>query len=354
MVAQTAAIENGKKMVDVENQLSLINYLRDRGHLGASDRVEHHVLDGGVSNKTVLVRLPGGCEWVIKQALPRLRVASEWLSDPARVHREAAGMRALAQLAPAGSITQFAFEDFNEHILAMSAVAQPHENLKSLFLQGEVERKWIEQFATLLAAIHRRSYERREVLAGEFEDRQFFQSLRVEPYYVYSAGVELRAAPFYESLIASMSNRRFALVHGDYSPKNVLVREGKLILLDHEVIHWGDPAFDVGFSMAHLLSKAHHVRAARREFLEAANLYQERYLQEIGNVPWREDIDEISVRHTLACLLARVVGRSLLEYLTDEQRERQRAAVVLLIQNPPRSLRRLIGTLDESIAALER
>jgi hypothetical protein len=106
--------------------------------------------------------------------------------------------------------------------------------------------------------------------------------------------------------------------------------------------------------MAHLLSKAHHVRPARRKFLEAANLCQDRYLREIADVPWRRDIDEVSARHTLACLLARVVGRSPLEYLTDEQRERQRVAVMVLIQDPPRSLRRLIDAFDETIARLER
>jgi aminoglycoside phosphotransferase (APT) family kinase protein len=307
-----------------------------------------------VSNKAVLVRLADGREWVIKQALPKLRVATEWLSDPARVHREAAGMRALAKLAPDGSITEFIFEDFEDHVLAMSAVPQPHENLKTLLLQGRIERNWIEQFAMMLAAIHRGSFERRETLSREFEDRQFFQSLRVEPYYEYSARVEPRSAEFFASLIAEMSGRRLSLVHGDYSPKNVLVREGKLILLDHEVIHWGDPAFDIGFSMAHLLSKAHHVRAARRDFFDAAHQYHDCYLRELGDVPWRESMEQMNVRQTLACLLARVVGRSLLEYLSQDQRERQRTAVLVLMNNPPRTMRGLIDAFDEELSRLER
>ncbi len=62
-------------------------------------------------------------------------------------------------------------------------------------------------------------------------------------------------------------------MHGDYSPKNILIHKDRLVLLDHEVIHFGDPAFDLGFSMTHFLSKAHHLPAQRREFASAAGSF---------------------------------------------------------------------------------
>ena len=68
-------------------------------------------------------------------------------------------------------------------------------------------------------------------------------------------------------------------MHGDYSPKNILLYRDRLVLLDHEVIHFGDPAFDVGFSLTHLLSKALHVAFRRREFLDAAQSYVRTYLE---------------------------------------------------------------------------
>ncbi len=124
-------------------------------------------------------------------------------------------------------------------------------------------------------------------------------------------------------------------MHGDYSPKNVLVHGGRLVLLDYEVIHWGDPAFDVGFSMAHLLSKAHHLADRRGALVHVAHVYWQTYAAEVeaqfGNLEAR------AVRHTLACLLARVDGRSPLEYLGDDERARQRhAACVLIDHHPPR------------------
>src|SRR6185369_10208057 len=113
----------------------------------------------GVSNRTVLVERPNGEAWVVKQALKKLRVAVEWYSSPERIHREALGMRWLAQLAPPGSTTELIFEDQASHILAMTAVPQPHENWKIRLLAGRLETGQAEQFGRLLGTIHRAAYE---------------------------------------------------------------------------------------------------------------------------------------------------------------------------------------------------
>ena len=78
------------------------------------------------------------------------------------------------------------------------------------------------------------------------------------------------------------------LVHGDYSPKNILLHGSRMVLLDHEVIHWGDPAFDVGFSLTHLLSKAHYLADLRPTFADAARQYWHRYREALGSVDWRD------------------------------------------------------------------
>ena len=50
----------------------------------------------------------------------------------------------------------------------------------------------------------------------------------------------------------------------------------------------------------------------------------------------------MAVRHTLGCLLARVSGRSLLEYLDEAERSRQREAAVALMTDVPRSVADLV------------
>ena len=334
---------------DIEQPKALLQYLHENGHLEPGEVPALTVLNGGVSNRTVLVERDNGEAWVIKQALPKLRVEVDWFSDPSRAHREALGLIWLGRLAPAGSIPGFLFEDSQQHLLAMNAVAKPHENWKTRLLSGKLERDYVRQFGQLLGTIHGRTRERPDEIAAVFADRTVFQTLRLEPYYRFSASRNPSAAQFLSELIKLTLATRLTLVHGDYSPKNILLHQGRLVLLDQEVIHFGDPAFDLGFSLTHFLSKAHHVRPQRAPFLEAAPWFWENYKQAAGEWASEPDLEARIVRHTLACLLARVDGRSPLEYLTAAERQRQREIVLVLMRAPPASLSALVENFGNKL-----
>lgn len=330
----------GRPEVNIEHPDSLIAYLRETGRVGESEPVEIRVLNGGVSNRTVYVARSNGQQWVLKQALPKLRVEVEWLSPPERIEREALGMRWLATLLPEGSVPALVFEDRPRHLLAMTAVPEPHRNWKSMLLAGALDLEHVRQFAEMLLAIHRGSSARREEAASAFGDTSFFESLRLEPYYEYTAAKVPSAARFLRDVIEENRRTKVCIVHGDYSPKNILVHRDRLVLLDHEVIHFGDPAFDIGFAMTHLLSKAHHIAARRAGFAEAAQVFWRVYS---ADASWADSVEQRAVRNTLACLLARIDGRSPLEYLTEEERARQRRAVLDLMTDPPAAISVLIG-----------
>jgi tRNA A-37 threonylcarbamoyl transferase component Bud32 len=330
------------EVLDIEQYSALLVYLRRTGRIADDERPAMRNLGGGVSNRTVLVERSTGEAWVLKQALEKLRVPVDWYSSPERIHREAMGLRWLEQLAPPGTITPLVFEDLDHHLIAMQAVPQPHHNWKTLLLQGRLHRTHVEQFGRLLGTIHIKAYERRDEVAPLFDDRSFFESLRIEPYYSYAAAQVPSAADFLGALISDTRAHRETLVHGDYSPKNTLIYRDGLVLLDHEVIHFGDPAFDLGFSLTHLLSKAHHVRDQRKAFADGADLYWQTYSQTVGDIDWARDVEERAVRHTLACLLARVCGRSTLEYLDPTERARQREVVLALIPDGPANLPDLV------------
>jgi aminoglycoside phosphotransferase (APT) family kinase protein len=327
--------------LDIEHPDELIAYLRQSGRITPNETPRATILAGGVSNRTVLVERDDGSAWVVKQALEKLRVKVDWFSDPARIHREAAALRALPDLAPPGAITPLVFEDMHLHLLAMQAVPAPHENWKTMLMAGDVRHDHVEQFGRLLGSIHRKAAERAQVLAPAFDDRSFFQSLRLEPYYQYAAQQVPAAGDFISALIRDTLASRFTLVHGDYSPKNILVHQSRLILLDHEVIHWGDGAFDIGFALAHLLSKAHHLAARRQEFAHSAALFWTTYRHE---TKWPDTMESRAVRHTLGCLLARVRGRSTLEYLNETERRRQETIVTAMIAAPPPTMTKLIDS----------
>ena len=342
--------------LDIEQTPALLTYLRDQQRLAATETPRVTVLAGGVSNRTVLVERASGEAWVLKQALTKLRVPVDWFSDPERVHREALGLHWLAQLTPPGVIPGLIFEDHTHHLLAMQAVPQPHVNWKNRLLAGDLDLNHVEQFATLLATIHGNAARRPHELAPLFGDRTFFESLRLEPYYQYTATQVPAARPFLEQLVADTRERCYTLVHGDYSPKNTLIYADRLVLLDYEVIHWGDPAFDLGFGLTHLLSKAHHIVPLRQQFATAAQHFWQTYTA-VSQPPgtdaaaWQTALEPYAIRHTLACLLARVAGRSPLEYLAGAERQQQQAVVVALIQQQPLSM---VACIEEFVSRIEQ
>ena len=276
---------------------------------------------------------------------------SDWFSDPVRINIEANGLRYLPQVAPKGSITPLVFQDTAQNLLAMEAVPEPHQNWKQLLLCGKVQKELFSQFAALLGSIHRESFRLRHELAPIFAEKRFFQTLRLEPYYEYSAEAVPQAGTFLKELVTSTLSRSDTLVHGDFSPKNVLVYNQRLILLDHEVLHFGDPSFDVGFSLTHFLGKALHLPKQRPELIEGARWYYRRYLDEVNGLPWFAALDRRAAQHTLACLLARVCGRSPLEYLSAEERLTQRQAAIEMIMGNFTTVERVIAGFSERIGA---
>ena len=124
----------------------------------------------------------------------------------------------------------------------------------------------------------------------------------------------------------------------------MLVHAGRLVVLDYEVIHWGDPTFDIGFAVTHFLSKAHHLAVHRETFVSAA-------LQFCTESDGEEIFNELAARHTLACMLARVAGRSPLEYLDDVERARQRRIVVKLMSSRCESVPEVVDAFARQLNA---
>jgi 5-methylthioribose kinase len=333
--------------LDVENFAELLEYLKQTDKIAQDEEPKVTVLEGGVSNKTVLLGRETEA-WVIKQALPKLRVKTEWLADPARIHREALGLRYLCQFMP-NHVPQFMFEDVEHHILVMSAVPKPHENWKKVLLSGDILQHHVKAFGELLGQLHRQAYERRKDFAEFFTDTTFFESLRLEPYYLYTASQVPEAAAFLETLVEETQQQKTTLVHGDYSPKNILLYQDHMVLLDYEVIHWGDPAFDVGFGMTHLLSKAHYLEEQRSTFLNASWVFWKSYSRLVKELPWSRGLEARAVRHTLACMLARVRGRSPLEYLDESHRQRQEEIVLRLMSQPPLTFNDLTSEFEKGL-----
>ncbi|MGD1082200.1 MAG: phosphotransferase [Candidatus Sulfotelmatobacter sp.] len=131
----------------------------------AGEKVSFKKLPGGVSNRTVRVAWADGRGWILKQALAKLRVNVDWLSSPERIRVEANALRWLNRRAPLGSTPSFIFEDAMNHLMAMQAIPEEHENWKAVLLRGQIVPNHFEQFGVLLGTIHRESSESREEIS---------------------------------------------------------------------------------------------------------------------------------------------------------------------------------------------
>ena len=290
-----------------------------------------NVLGGGVSN-TVLLAENGYDRLVLKQSLAKLRVQEDWFADRTRIHRECAAMRRLARHLPAGAVPPIVFEDRPNCIFAMRASGPGARDWKSRLLAGEFSTDTAVRAARILAAQIRSSWQSPECEV-EFGDQRSFDELRIDPYYRFTAGAHPGLAHYFRRLMTESAQRRVSLVHGDFSPKNLLVDGSRLTVIDFEVIHYGDPSFDSAFLLNHLLLKAVHM-PDRAEAI--ANLARHFWSALSTDLPAGMDWFERATTAHLGCLhLARVDGKSPAEYLTATGRERARRLAILLIQEPP-------------------
>lgn len=329
--------------VDIEDKNSLQIFLQDLGKIEPHERCAMQILKGGVSNKTVLFTREKGEQWVIKQALSKLRVAQDWYCGPERLKIEFEGMKWLTEVLPEGYVPQPVFYNEANHVLAMKAVPQSHDNLKSLLFNGEIELEWISNLGNILGTIHmsgRDSVEAKSL----FGDRSFFLTLRLEAYYQFTSNHLPQSKRFFDDLITKTLSIRQTVVHGDFSPKNILVRNDKIILLDHEVMHYGDPAFDIGFCLCHFLSKANHFDSFRGKLIQAAHVFWKSYIKIYNDAD--KQVEKRAVCHTIGCLLARIKGRSPLEYLNEKKQQRQIKVGLELLDHNISSIPELIEVFE--------
>ncbi|GJM29488.1 MAG: aminoglycoside phosphotransferase [Cyclobacteriaceae bacterium] len=331
-------------MIDIEKPAELRTFLNHHRLIMEHESLGFKILHGGVSNRAILVERNSGPNWVFKQALNKLRVETDWFCSTARIHQEAKALRWLKQIIP-DNVPSLVWEDKDNQILGMTEVPTPHTNWKTDLLNGTIDLEQVNTFARLLAKLHDAT-EQHPQLKEAFREYSYFESLRLDPYYAYTASQVPEASNFLDRLINETKSRKQALVHGDYSPKNVLIHNHQMFILDYEVMHIGDPAFDLGFSLTHFLSKAHAQPKYRNLFFQAALNYWDTYSKAIKEP--RDQLEHMTIKHTLACMLARVCGRSQLEYLNQIQKDQQKQAVLSAMSTFPVTLKALIEKLQNT------
>lgn len=276
----------------------------------------------GVSNIVLRVDTPAR-SFVVKQSRKQLRTPIDWFSQLERVWREVDTMRALEGLLPSGAVPRVLFQDRENYLFAMEAVEADHKVWKAELLEGRFDSEIAARLGVLLATIHRDSAGRGE-LVETLGDLTIFDELRLDPFYRYMAETTSNEAlaSSLRSLIEDTVTRKACLVLADFSPKNILLTSSGPVVVDFETAHIGDPGFDLGFFLSHLLLKVVFHEKFPEEMLELARQFWSAYRTELADAETGQgNFESQCVRHLGACMLSRVDGKSCVDYLKERQQE---------------------------------
>lgn len=307
-------------MIDISSQPNLEDYLDSRDLVREEDGHCIHYCKGGVSGTVAFVDRPGRKPLIVKQALAQLKVAETWMCDPNRMKVEYESNRIYHELMP-GSSPEVYFYDGENYIYGREAVPESCSMWKADLMHGlvdfEVARKAIET----LAVVHNRCAGDADV-ARRFSDKGIFYGLRINPYIEFSVQKHPELAREADRVIREMMTRSITLVHGDYSPKNIMVLGREISVLDYEVAHYGNPAFDLAFLFNHMILKSVKFPDMEDTFLELLRYMADLYFQKLEFTD-RAELEDCTVRTLALLMIARVDGKSPVEYLTGEPEKQQ-------------------------------
>jgi hypothetical protein len=334
-------------MIELSEQNALA-YLRSRGNVSSDGEVLVQNLSGGVASAVLKImdmnagepvgtdtRSPGqikrglpdkrmrtGACFVIKQPLEQFRTAAKWVVDRDRVWVERDALAMLHELLPADSIPTVLWSDEENYVLAISAAPVGSLNWKRELLAGRVDRRAAEAAAGFLALMHS-STMGQSAWSGRFGDPRGFIQQRIDPYFRFTAAKQPSVSAALQRVEQLLLNNPRCLIHGDFSPKNMLWRAGtadhkaNLFVLDFEVVFYGNPAFDAATLINHLLLKAFHLGKRWRAAMIGADYFWQTY-RETAPKPLAGEASDRGGKILAALMLARLDGKSAVEYITDE------------------------------------
>jgi aminoglycoside phosphotransferase (APT) family kinase protein len=317
------------------------------GLIANGEAFTSHPLSGGVSCDVILVEVARRAPFVIKRALPKLRVAADWRAPPERAAAEVAWIKLVAGIEPSW-VPKILGEDRERHMFAMEFLPpQDHPVWKAELAVGRADALFAAKVGAALARIHAATAGKSDVATAFANDAQF-RALRLDPYLLFTAERHSGLAHAIRDEVARISASRIALMQGDISPKNILCGPHGPVFLDAETACFGDPAFDLAFCLNHFLLKSVWHPEWAWQYAQSFRAMTDAYL---AGVTWEKsfEIDRRTARLLPMLFLARVDGKSPVEYLTDDgDKAFVRGAALQMIVEPPMNL----GVLGETYFAV--
>jgi len=299
----------------VQPPVQLREFVFAQGLAGRDDEIRWQSLAGGVSSDIWRVDVPGST-LCIKAALSKLKVAADWQAPVARNTHEWDWL-CFAHARRPGLVPRPVAHDPVAGAFAMEFMSsQDYPVWKQLLLAGDIHCDSAAEVARQLAFLHASSADS-AVLREQFATTDTFHVLRLDPYLLTTAQMHPVVRPQLERMVEQLTASSITLVHGDVSPKNILIGKSGPVFLDAECAWYGDPAFDAAFCLNHLLLKCLARKQDAALYLQAFEVFAQTYLR---HASWE---DRAGLERRIATLLpalflARVDGKSPVEYIEAE------------------------------------
>jgi aminoglycoside phosphotransferase (APT) family kinase protein len=306
-------------VIDKNSQLlvppDFLDTLRRDGVLRQPDAKLMPLTDG-VSSEIFRVD-DGEDSFVVKRALAKLKVKEDWTADVNRNRSEQLFIEYVARFLPR-AVPSLRPGPKDRGYFAMELLGPEFTNWKQILLRGEARVEDAEEAATILGRIHAHSAGESEA-AQQFDTTANFTQLRIDPYLLTTGRRHPDLRPLFEAEAQRLASTRQCLVHGDFSPKNLMLSPSRMVLLDCEVAWYGDPAFDLAFLLTHFHLKALYHAPRQTGLTKMCQAFWQRYIEETSRTTDLQALEPRVGRLLLMLLLARIDGKSPVEYLRNQQ-----------------------------------
>jgi len=312
----------------------IIQYLTEEGLIDSQFAINIIPMEGGVSSDIHLIE-NGSQKFVVKTALDQLKVKDVWEADTSRNFAEQAFIEYVGAFL-SENVPRLIYCDRVNPYFIMEYLAPPLVNWKTTLLTGHFDLFDATRVVDLLVKIHNRA--KGDSLASQlFAYSDNFFSLRIEPYLITTGERNPELQSIFWTEADRLKNHHETLVHGDFSPKNILLSEERVVILDHEVANYGDPSFDLAFLINHLILKKIHLIAKDLHPLpDLAPMVFSRYFDQI-EIADKTSLKTRTSRLVLMLMLARIDGKSPVDYLDENQKGLVRDFVYKLLPSPDSS-----------------
>ncbi len=307
--------------------------------------IEYKKLKGGVSSEVYYVKTHNN-NYCIKRSLKKLLVKKKWIVNTNRIKFEYLWLKNCKNLLNNNIPKTYEFNDKKKYIIMEYLDQLEYKTLKELYFEGKINIKTIKLISKHLYKIHSNSNSLDFKKTFEGNSKNFYD-LRIDPYF-NEVG---RVYPKYKSYISNINKEYFkystSLVHGDFSPKNILIGKNKILYIDAECSNFGDPVFDLVFFSNHLLIKSIFFKENSEKFAKSYMIFYKEYLKELSKKSYNAYLNRI-IKMTPIMLLARIDGKSPVEYIkTNKLKNIIRKNAFKLLSRKIENLKDIITVINE-------